>query len=54
VAYNLPWYKCDKGVQIMVQQIILRAQRECVITAPFVVVSMETFTKVSENEGIAF
>jgi murein tripeptide amidase MpaA len=51
-AYNFPWYKCDKDVRIMIQQIMLRAQKEYVISAPFVVVSMETFTKVSDDDTI--
>jgi 7tm Odorant receptor len=46
-AYRFEWYKCDKSVRLLIQMMIMRANKECKVAVPFFSPSLPTFASVS-------
>lgn len=47
IAYDFPWYKCDRRIGKKIQMIIIRAQKKSAVVVPFFDASLETFSSVS-------
>lgn len=41
-AYDFPWYKCDSRVRQVIHLIMIRANRQVNVRAPFIELSLET------------